>query len=104
MARLAGPGRIRRTRAQSDFSRLALRMVTRERLLEWETAAEAELGTRSNPVDRYLNWMPVLAAAVGFLVWAVRPRSLAAAILILLLWACSKLVAMWLNGSPNAAG
>ena len=31
---------------------------TRERLLEWETAAEAELSTRRGPADLYLNWIP----------------------------------------------
>ena len=31
---------------------------TRERLLEWETAAEAELSTRRGPADTYLNWIP----------------------------------------------
>src|SRR5258708_62262 len=83
---------------------LVRRMVTRERLLEWETAAEAEEGTRSTPVDRYLNWMPVLAFRVGLLVRLVRPYSLAAAIPILCLWASSKLVSIWLNESPIAVG
>ena len=54
---------------------LVRRMVTRERLLEWETAAEAEAGTRRTPVDRYLDWMPFLAIAIGLLVWRVRPHS-----------------------------
>ena len=79
---------------------LVRRMVTRERLLEWETAAEAEVGARRTPVDRYLDWMPVLALAIGVLVWAVRPHALPAAVPILALWACSKLVALWLNESP----
>jgi cyclic beta-1,2-glucan synthetase len=76
------------------------RTFTRERLLEWETAAEAELNTSLTPVDRYLNWMPVLALAIGVLVWLVRPRSLPVALPILILWACSKLVSAWLNRSP----
>jgi len=80
---------------------LVRRMVTRERLLEWETAAEAEMGARRTPVDRYLDWMPVLALAVGLLVWLLRPHSLWAAIPILVLWASSKLVSLWLNESPN---
>jgi cyclic beta-1,2-glucan synthetase len=82
---------------------LVRRLVTRERLLEWETAEEAEIGTRRTPVDRYLDWMPVLAVAVGVLVWAVRPFSLWAAVPILFLWACSKLVSRWLNESPMEA-
>jgi cyclic beta-1,2-glucan synthetase len=80
------------------------RSLTRERLLEWETAAEAEQGTRQTPIDRYLNWMPVLALAVGLLVWLLRPHSLVAAIPILLLWAVSKLVSIWLNESPIETG
>ena len=35
---------------------LVRRLVTGQRLLEWETAAEAELGTRRTPLERYLNW------------------------------------------------
>ena len=77
--------------------------VTRERLLEWETAAEAELGERQTPVDRYINWMPLVALGIGFVIWLVRPQSLLAAAPILLLWACSKLLAVWLNASPLEA-
>jgi cyclic beta-1,2-glucan synthetase len=73
------------------------RTLTRERLLEWETAAEAESSTGLTPVDRYLNWMPILALAIGLVVWWVRPRALVAAAPVLLLWACSKLVSAWLN-------
>jgi cyclic beta-1,2-glucan synthetase len=75
-------------------------LVTRERLLEWETAAEAELGERQAPADRYIDWMPVFAFALGVVIWLVRPQSLPAAIPILALWACSKLIALWLNASP----
>ncbi len=70
---------------------------TRERLLEWETAAEAELATRLGPADRYLNWIPVLSLVVGALVWWIHPSSLEVALPILLLWASSKLVSIWLN-------
>src|SRR5580704_4793673 len=70
---------------------------TRQRLLEWETAAEAELTTRMGPADRYLNWIPVLSIAVGALVWWIQPASLIVALPILALWACSKLVSIWLN-------
>ncbi len=78
------------------------RTFTRQRLLEWETAAEAEIGSRRTPIDRYLDWMPVLASALGLFLWWVRPKALVAAVPILLLWACSKLVAQWLNESPLA--
>ncbi len=78
------------------------RMVSRERLLEWETAAEAELGTRKRtPVDILLNWTPVLALAVGGLVYLVRHRAIYSAVPILLLWALSKPVSLWLNRPPR---
>jgi cyclic beta-1,2-glucan synthetase len=74
------------------------RFLTRQRMLEWETAAEAELGAnRTTPVDRYLNWTPALAVIVGVLVFSFQRRALLAAAPILLLWSCSKAVAVWLN-------
>ncbi len=79
---------------------LVRHLITRERLLEWETAAEAELGKRQTAIDRYLDWMPFLAVALGLLIWRVRPQSLLAAVPILLLWASSKGLAVWLNASP----
>jgi cyclic beta-1,2-glucan synthetase len=80
---------------------LVRRKVTRKRLLEWETAAEAELGTHLTLLDRYLDWMPFFAAGLGLLIWVLRPHSLIAAIPILALWAVSKPVARWLN-EPSA--
>jgi cyclic beta-1,2-glucan synthetase len=71
--------------------------VTRERLLEWETAAEAELAAKLSPADRYLNWIPVLSLVVGVLVWGAHPRALSAALPILVCWASCKVVAEWLN-------
>jgi len=81
---------------------LVRRLITHRRLLEWETAAEAEMGQRGRaPVDRYLDWMPFLALGLGVLVWLVRPRALTAALPVLLLWGSSKLVSTWLN-QPSA--
>ncbi len=74
--------------------------ITRERLLEWETAAQAEMGGRRTPVDRYIDWMPFLAAGLGLLILLIRPESLLAAVPILVLWACSKRLVTWLNASP----
>jgi cyclic beta-1,2-glucan synthetase len=83
---------------------LVRRLVIRRGLLEWETAAEAELGhARRTLVDLYLDWTPAVALAVGLLLWAERPLALLPAAPILLLWACSKLIAMWLNQPPRAA-
>ncbi len=78
------------------------RFVSRERLLEWETAAEAEAASRVTPVDRYLNWTPIFAIGIGLLVWFAQPSALPSALPIVLLWASSKLVSGWLNRSPIA--
>jgi hypothetical protein len=75
--------------------------ITRSRLLEWETATEAELGLKKRtPVDRYLDWMPVLAAILGLLIWQFHPKALPYAVPVLTVWACSKLVSNWLNRPP----
>ncbi|HZQ94943.1 MAG TPA: glucoamylase family protein [Candidatus Sulfotelmatobacter sp.] len=81
---------------------LVRRLVTRERLLEWETAAEAEMGKRRTPIDRYIDWMPFLAVGLGLLIWLVKPHALWAAMPVLVLWFCSQPFALWLNGSPIA--
>jgi cyclic beta-1,2-glucan synthetase len=82
---------------------LVRRIVTRQRLLQWETAAEAETGSSSRTtLDIYLDWTPALALGLGVLVWYVRPRALPAALPILLLWASSKLLSRWLNRPPRA--
>ena len=74
------------------------RVFTRQRLLEWETAAEAEVGAgKRTPVDVYLNWMPVIAILLGLIVFLVRRPALVAAVPVLVLWACSKLVSKWLD-------
>jgi cyclic beta-1,2-glucan synthetase len=75
-------------------------LVTRERLLEWETAEEAEAGLRRAAIDRYINWMPFLAVGLGVLIWFTRPQALMAAAPVLALWACSKPLALWLNSRP----
>jgi cyclic beta-1,2-glucan synthetase len=79
---------------------LVRRLVTRERLLEWETAAQAELGERRTSIDRYIDWMPLLAAGLGLLIWLTRAHSLLAAVPILGLWAGSEGIVHWLNASP----
>jgi cyclic beta-1,2-glucan synthetase len=82
---------------------LVRHLVTRERMLEWQTAAEAELGESRTSIDRYIDWMPFLAIGLGLTLWLTRPQSLLAAVPILGLWACSNLFALWLNASPMAA-
>jgi cyclic beta-1,2-glucan synthetase len=77
---------------------LVRRIVTRQRLLQWETAAEAEIGGyKRTRLDSYLDWTPALALGLGLLVWFGRRSALPAALPILLLWASSKLLSQWLN-------
>ncbi len=79
------------------------RLITRRRLLQWETAAQAELADDKRTVlDLYLNCTPLLALALLFLVWGVHQRALPAALPILLFWACSKPISMWLNRPPRS--
>ncbi len=81
---------------------LVRRMVTQQRLLQWETAAQAEIGGHKRTwLDAYLDWTPALALGLGLLVWVVRRSALPAALPILLLWAGSKLVSQWLNRPPR---
>ena len=82
---------------------LVRRLVTRERLLEWETAAEAELGKNRTPIDRYIDWMPLFAVALGVLIWFAHHHAFWAACPVIFLWACSKPLALWLNSSPIEA-
>ncbi len=84
---------------------LVRRIVTRRGLLQWETAAEAELGTSGHtPLDVYLRWMPALALGLGLLLLSARPTALPAALPVLLLWASSRAVSSWLNRPPNSSG
>jgi cyclic beta-1,2-glucan synthetase len=79
------------------------RLITRQRLLQWETAAEAEMaGARPSALDIYLDWAPVVALGLFLLIWVVRPNALLSAVPLLLLWACSKPVSVWMNRPPVA--
>ena len=70
------------------------------RLLEWETATEAELGLKKRtPVDTYLNWMPSSPRCWGPDV-AVSPEGASVCHAGAVVWACSKLVSTWLNRPP----
>lgn len=72
--------------------------ITRRRLLEWETAAEAETGTdRRTPVDLYLELTPLVSTVIALLLIVTRPSALPMATPILVVWACSGLLSRWLN-------
>ena len=81
---------------------LVRRLFTQQRLLEWETAAEAEVGGgKRTPVDTYLNWMPLVTIVLGIVVYYGRHAALASALPILVLWGGSKLVSLWLDLPPR---
>jgi cyclic beta-1,2-glucan synthetase len=75
--------------------------VTGKRLLEWETAAESELGGNKTPVEMTMGMVPFLSLALVLLVWKVRPAALPWSFPILLLWALAKPITQWLNRSPH---
>ena len=77
-------------------------LVTRRKLLEWETAAEAELTVRPKAtVDVYLRWTPLLAIGLAAAVRLLRPAALPVAAPILTLWLVSYAVSSWLNRRPR---
>jgi cyclic beta-1,2-glucan synthetase len=80
---------------------LVRRFITGVRLLEWETAAQAELhNTQQTLIDRYFALTPLVSLAVAGIVFVVNPRhhhSLVVASPILLLWIFAPMVAAWLN-------
>jgi hypothetical protein len=78
------------------------RFITGQRLLEWETAAEAEsaAGNRT-PVDRYLAATPVVAIAIALALAFFHPKSLLVAAPILLLWGLESAITVWLNSPPT---
>jgi cyclic beta-1,2-glucan synthetase len=82
---------------------LVRHLVTRRRLLEWVTAAEAEIGSSQRAaLEIYLDWTPALALGLGLLLFFARRSALLAALPILVLWAGSKFVSLWLNEPPLA--
>ncbi len=81
---------------------LVRRFITGQRLLEWETAAQAEAtGGKRTPVDRYLQATPIFTLGVTALVALVRPHSLLIAAPILLLWLFESGITAWLNQPPS---
>jgi len=70
---------------------------TRKGLLQWETAADAEVGTGESLVDAYLRWSPTISLAIAALLFVTRPASFEAALPILILWASSNRICKWLN-------
>jgi cyclic beta-1,2-glucan synthetase len=77
-------------------------LVTRRSLLEWETAAQAEMNARPRSlVDRYLQWIPLVAFALGGLICLVNPRALPIALPFLISWFFTGQIAAWLDRPPS---
>jgi cyclic beta-1,2-glucan synthetase len=77
-------------------------LVTRRRLLEWETAAVSASRFGALGPTRFLREMipsPLLSLAIGAVILLVRPGALSAAWVILLLWAVAPFVA-WALSRP----
>ena len=73
--------------------------VTRRKLLEWETAAEATRRTRA-ATDIYLRLAMPIALGVAWLLALLRPEALQAAAPLLGAWCASSIVVRWLNAPP----
>jgi hypothetical protein len=77
---------------------LARITFTHKNLLEWETAAEAEAGTRKKTaVEVYLGLTPWFALCAGVSLAFVRPSALTVAAPILLLWLLAGVFSKWIN-------
>jgi hypothetical protein len=79
---------------------LARLTLTHSKLLEWETAAESELGEKKSLVDTYLALTPCLSLATGLLLAVVRPSALYIASPILVLWLLPDFFSDWVNRQP----
>jgi cyclic beta-1,2-glucan synthetase len=77
---------------------LVRQRITRLRLLEWETAAEAEsAATTPRPADIYLAWTPWIALGLTLILAVSRPEICLYALPFLLLWANATGIARWLS-------
>jgi hypothetical protein len=89
-------------RLDAIFRTIVRVTITRKRLLEWETAAQAEFEERKTPVDVYLGWTPWLSLGIGAAVALLRPSALPIAAPLLILWASAGPMALWLNRPLHA--
>ena len=75
------------------------KLISRRRLLEWTTAAQAEQGSTHDlaAIFRFMWPTEVIVAAIFALTFMLRPRMLLWASPLLLVWAVSPLVAYWIG-------
>jgi hypothetical protein len=77
------------------------KFVSGKHMLEWETAAQSEFGSKKTHLDFYLRLSPVLALAFVAILFLWHRSALMPAAPILILWAIAPLVSNWLNSSPT---
>ena len=81
---------------------LVRRFITGQRLLEWETAAQAEeTGAKTTPVDRYLQATPLFTIGLAIVIALIRWESLIVAAPLLVLWLFESAITAWLNKPPR---
>ncbi len=80
-------------------------LLTRQRLLEWDTSVEVERRLRAmvRPEVRQMAPGAVFAAAVAGWLALVRPEALAAAAPLLIGWLAAPQLMAWLGGTPPPA-
>lgn len=84
--------------ADAIFRSLVRSYVTGDRLLEWETAAEAEMGrSKQTPVEKTLRFVPVLCGILAIAAIAMHPVGIFWILFILLLWSMVQPITWWLN-------
>jgi cyclic beta-1,2-glucan synthetase len=72
--------------------------MTHERLLEWETAAEAESSYgKKSPVETYLQAVPWLTFLIGLFIAIERKEAFLVALPLLILWGLSKPIEQWFD-------
>ncbi len=81
-------------------------LVSRRRLLEWVTAAQAKISTRLDLTKSYWRMAGgvALAAVVAVIVAWVKPGSWPTAAPFVILWVLSPAVARWVSLSPPVGG
>ncbi|HTV60868.1 MAG TPA: glucoamylase family protein [Verrucomicrobiae bacterium] len=86
------------------IARTLVRMsLTHKRLLEWETAADAECtDRRSHVIDSYLPLSAAVSAALGVLIFFFRPASFPAAVPLILAWALLPWISRWMDGKQES--
>lgn len=74
-------------------------LISRKKLLEWETAAQAEMDSGSRSVaDKYLESMPWASFVMAGTICLARPRALGVALPFLMAWFLTGPIAKWLDG------